>query len=196
MDSQRPSERPQRIVEAASLILKAAGGSLNITALNKALFYLDLWSLLETGVLATEATYIALEQGPVVAKYPQRLVAALEKAGLAIQSDEDDGSKPLSLIHEPPAPKYLTSQQLGLVDRTAKWAKGKGASWLSDFSHQNAGWKAAWENGLKARRPAQPINLQLAMQQLAGDDAWLESELTHEEREALLSADNATGAEW
>jgi hypothetical protein len=196
MDSKKPDERHKRLVEAAALMLKAAGGTLNVTPLNKALFYLDLWSLLETGSAATQTTYIALKQGPVVAKYPERLVAALEKAGLAIQSDEEDGSKPLSLVSEPPGPRHLTTEQVKLLEQIARWAKERGATWLSDFSHKNVGWTVAWENGLGMGRAALPINLQLAMQQLADEDAWLERELTDEERGALQSADDKDGTEW
>jgi len=196
MDSREPNERRERLVEAAALILKGAGGSLNITPLNKALFYLDLRSLLETGSTATGASYIALKQGPVVAKYPERLVGALEKAGLAIQSDEEDGSKPLSLVQEPPEPRFLDAEQVRLVEGIARWAKEKGASWLSNFSHENIGWMLAWQEGLGSGRPAKSINLHLAMQQLAEDDAWLTDELSDRERAVFARADQETGAEW
>jgi hypothetical protein len=132
----------------------------------------------------------------VVAKYPERLVGALEKSGLAIQADEDDGSKPVSLTKEPPPPKYLSGPQLEILEQTGRWAKEKGATWLSEFSHRNVGWEVAYANGLQSGRPAQAIDLHLAMQQLAEDDAWLSAELTDEEHRTFSSVDDEAGTDW
>ncbi len=49
------------LVDAASVLLEDAGRSLLTTSLNKALFYLDLHSLLETGETVTKAIFVAPE---------------------------------------------------------------------------------------------------------------------------------------
>ena len=79
-------EKSLRLVEAAAVLLEGAPHhALNVTNLNKALFYLDLVALRDRGDTITRTTYLALTQGPVVAKYPTRLVQALENARLARQ---------------------------------------------------------------------------------------------------------------
>src|SRR6185312_12238426 len=174
-------ERRARLVEAAMVVLRAAGGSLNTTPLNKALFYLDLASMIEIGEPATFASYLALPQGPVVADYPKRLVRALEDEGIAFQADEDDGSKPVTLMAEREV-RFLSANQVELAKKVGAWARNKGAAWLSKYSHENEGWRLAWEAGLAGGRPAKPIDLQLAMQQFVDDDPWLDAEPTDEER--------------
>ncbi len=62
--------------------------------LNKALFYLDLYTLRDQGKLLTECEYIALPAGPTVASYERRLVRDLRTAGLAVQNERGD-TKPV-----------------------------------------------------------------------------------------------------
>lgn len=77
-----PNEKSRRLIEAACAVLHAAPDrSLNAVVLNKALFYLDLASLRDRGETITHNSYIALQNGPVVAKYPQRLIKPLEEQG-------------------------------------------------------------------------------------------------------------------
>src|SRR5688500_388381 len=89
-------EREERLVEATVTALEAAGGRMNIVLLMKALFYADLAALRDTRHTVTRQPYLALEFGPVVAKYDKRVIAALERRGLAA-SDQEGDSKPLSL---------------------------------------------------------------------------------------------------
>ncbi len=78
------SNKKQKLTDAAAAILRCApNNELNIVVLNKALFYVDLVSLRDYGNTLTENTYIALENGPVVAKYQQRLVKPLAEARIA-----------------------------------------------------------------------------------------------------------------
>ena len=76
-------EKSERLMEAAAAILNAAPEHrLNAVVLNKALFYLDLASLRDRGEPVTHNSYIALQNGPVVAKYQQRLIEQLESRGM------------------------------------------------------------------------------------------------------------------
>jgi hypothetical protein len=80
-------EKMERLVEAAAAVLNAAPSHrLNTVVLNKVLFYLDLASLRDRATTVTGNTFVGIQQGPVVAKYPQRLIAQLEKRGIAKQS--------------------------------------------------------------------------------------------------------------
>src|SRR5437899_4638546 len=160
------------LVEAAALVLQGAGGGLHITSLNKALFYADLHALVQTGRPITSTAYIALPAGPVIAKYQQRLVSALEEAGLAEQDVTDDSSKPMYLTGNPTR-KLVAEEHVGILRSAGEWARSKTATQLSDYSHDNPGWMVAYENGLKAGRPALAINLRIAIQQLVDDDPWM-----------------------
>jgi hypothetical protein len=140
------------LVEAAALLLEAAGGDLFVTSLNKGLFYADLDALLHTGEAITGASYIALPAGPVVAKYQTRLVRALEDAGLAEQDDSEGTGKPLYLVNKPTR-QAISDEHLGILCRVAAWAKGMTAKALSDYSHENPGGSLRGRPGL-ARRPS------------------------------------------
>ncbi len=190
-----PSEHNERLLEAAAVLLQEAGGSLPITSLNKALFYLDLEVLLHKGETLTQVTYLALPAGPVVAKYTTKLVAALDDAGLAEQDDRGDGSKPVYLTGEPPQ-RFVVGPVRAVASRIATWAKRKPASALSRFSHLNEGWKIAFTGGLGARKPAQKINMRIAMQQLIDRDPWLDEKPRGEVAEAFEAADAEAGVEW
>ncbi|MBK9386933.1 MAG: DUF4065 domain-containing protein [Planctomycetes bacterium] len=184
------------MVEPAAAVLLGAGGSLPITSLNKALFYLDLSWLRDHGETMTSATYLALPQGPVVAKYPTRLVAALEEASVALQDDAEDGfAKPVCLTKEP-AFVALTEEQVDRAKQIGRWAASKKAGELSQYSHDNMGWQIAWARGLGAKRPAQKLDLRIAMQQLLERDPWLEEAPDAELEARLRAADDEAGAAW
>lgn len=188
--------KPEILVETAARLLEAAGGSMLITTLNKALFYLDLHALREAGAPITGTTYLALPAGPVVAKYQKRLIAALEDAGLAEQDiSDDDASKPVCLVSAP-GTAHLDATQLAMVARIGRWAAQKTATELSDISHWNDGWKLAWESGLGAKKPARPINLRIAMQQILDVDPWVDVPPDSEVADAFAGADAENGVEF
>lgn len=190
------TEREHRgLVEAAAALLEGAGGSLPITSLNKALFYLDLAALLESGATITGTTYLALPAGPVVAKYDKRVVVALESAGIAQQDEAEEGlAKPVCLI-EAPARNTLSEAQWLAAHRRGAWAASKTPSELSRLSHENVGWRLAWQAGLGAKKPAVKIDLAIAMQQLLDEDAWLDRD-DSESAEAVRNADRESGDRW
>jgi hypothetical protein len=70
----------------------APGRRLSAIVLNKAIVYLDLASLRDRGATVTHNAHVAIQQGPVGAKYPRRLVAQLESRGYAKHLSEWDGS--------------------------------------------------------------------------------------------------------
>lgn len=185
-----------KLVEAATALLEGAGGSLPITSLNKALFYLDLQWLLEHGDTLTGTTYMALKAGPVVAKYEKRVIDALEEFGLAQQDEADDGlSKPVCLVAEPNY-VHLTLEQQSVAKRIGAKAAHRSPSWLSEFSHQNTGWRIAWDAGLGAKRPAVKVDLRIAMQQLVDEDPWLEQAPDADLAGLFRSADDLGGTPW
>lgn len=51
---------PERIGTAARALIAGAGGAMQITNLNKALFYFDLVCLRDEGATYTGANYVAL----------------------------------------------------------------------------------------------------------------------------------------
>jgi Antitoxin SocA-like, Panacea domain len=180
------------MVEAASLILAAAGRTLGTTVLNKALFLLDLRALLEDGEQVTDATYVALKAGPVVESYNERLIRALEHADIAMQDDEDDNYKPVTLLH-PVTPTLLTERQQQLADAVGRWAKDQTAQKVKDLFHKNVAWLAAWKDG---DGQGNPINMHLAIQQLGDDDPWLKEPWAREEQVVLEQADSDEYVEW
>jgi len=184
------------MIEAAAALLEGAGGSLPITSLNKALFYLDLLWLLTHGRTITESTYLGLPAGPVVAKYDKRVIAALEDAGVAQQDESEDGlTKPVCLTL---VPQYavLTPEQRQAASRIGRWAASRTPSTLSDYSHGNDGWKLAWDQGLGARLPAQKIDLRIALQQLTHTDDWLTEEPDADVSNIFSGADDEKGTPW
>lgn len=167
-----------------------------ITALNKALFYLDLHALRDAGAAMTGTTYMALPAGPVVAKYQKRLIGALEEAGLAEQDiSEDEASKPMCLVSAPMT-THLTPEQLAMITRLGSWAGRKTATELSDMSHRNEGWKLAWDEGLGAKKVARPIDLRIAMQQILDLDPWVDAPPAADVADAFAGADSEAGVEF
>lgn len=188
-------DREGALVEAAAALLEGAGGRLPITSLNKAVFYLELESLLKSGATVTGATFLALPAGPVVAKYDKRLVGALESAGIAQQDEAEDGlTKPVCLIRTPTR-ELLSETQWQDAHRVGAWAATKSPSELSRLSHENAGWQLAWQAGLGVKRPAVKIDLHIAMQQLLSKDPWLDQADPASDA-ACRDADLEPGERW
>jgi hypothetical protein len=185
-----PNDTP--LLKAALAILQKAGGKLNIVVLNKALFYLDLYALLEFGHTVTGIPYVALPYGPVVKDYPKRLVKALEEAGLAHQ--EPDGlNKPM--VADSCLPVDLAPEVNPLVDHVVAHIGQFTSSEAVDYAHQNPGWRMAREQ-TKPPRPAEEINMMLALQQLAAEDPWLSAPLTPDEAHALHQAASGPTYPW
>lgn len=185
-------EQRDKLVDAAVEILRhVEGHALGITVLNKALFYLDLLHLLEHGETVTENPYVALRQGPVVAKYQKRLVDELETRGLAKQLPHGDW-QPVALVDPSSVPTQSYSE---LAQRIARSIGRFMAIQVSDYSHKNPGWQHAWTEGGEGKSP-KPINMSLALQQLAGDDEWMNASLDDGEWAAVLEGDKAAGDPW
>jgi hypothetical protein len=189
------SEKSQRLIEAASAILNAAPNHrLNAVVLNKALFYFDLASLRDRGATMTRNTYVGLQQGPVVARYPQRLIAQLESRGIARQISLWDGSKPLLLESIPEQFQFLDAEGMALISAVTTHFADLTSKQASDFSHENPGWQLAW-NAFRRTGKACAINMHIAMQQIIEDDPWMDSPLLGDD-EIFAAADAGDGADW
>jgi uncharacterized phage-associated protein len=189
------SEKSDRLMEAACAVLSAAPQRrLNAVVLNKVLFYLDLAALRDRGETITGNSYVALQQGPVVAKYPQRLIGQLESRGMAKQISEWDGSKPVLLEQSPQHFNYVDADAMALVSAvTAHFADATSRE-VSDYSHDNPGWQLAWNEYCRTNK-LQSINLRIALQQIVEDDPWMDSPLLKDD-EILAAADAAAGGDW
>lgn len=188
-------EKRDRLIEAASAVLNAAPNRrLNAVVLNKALFYLDLAALRDRGATITGNAFLGLQQGPVVAKYPQRLIGDLESRGIARQASEWDGSKPIQLEAAPGQVQFLDAEALALVGAVTSFFASATSRQASDFSHDNPGWQLAWEESRRTGRPG-VINMRVAMQQIIEDDPWMDAPLVSDD-ELMDAADRALGAEW
>lgn len=164
-------------VEAAMALLQAAPESkLNVVVLNKAMFYLDLVALRDLGSTVTGSAYLGLKNGPVVAKYDTRLLRTLQDEGLARWVD-NGMARPVVVVSPLVTFKALTASQQRLVPLVIKSLSRLSSTAASDLSHQNPGWQIAYRDGLERGRPPQPINMLIAMQQLADRDPWLTEEL-------------------
>jgi len=178
-------ENSKLISAAAAILDEIESKQLNIVVLNKALFYLDLYALRDLGETVTGAQFVALKNGPVVASYKTRLVAALRDHGVAEQYLEYSGyGKPVKLIDSDKAEPLKNSEHRLVRDIAASFS-GTTSAMAVDYSHHNPGWIAAKRKGVGT-----PINMLLAMQQLAHDDPWLDEELTEEEEAELALAVN------
>lgn len=187
-------EKADRLMEAAAAILEAAPGhKLNIVLLNKALFYLDLCSLRDFGDTVTHASYIALDMGPVVAKYPKHLVGELKTRGIAEQIREGI-SKPMTLRAKV-QPRFMNQGQLAHASKVAEWAARQTSAAASDISHQNPGWEIAHEAG-HATGQKQVINLTIAMQQIIEPDPWLDEKPDEELLKAFAMAGATESQPW
>ena len=194
-----PETRSERLIEAAvAILLSVPTKTLNIVILNKALFYLDLFTLMETGRTATDNTYIGLEQGPVVAKYDKRLVKRLEDKGLAVQEQSPDKwEKPMRLIGEISEYRHLSEEVLSLAAEMGRIFSKTISKQVSHFSHDNPGWQSAWAGALRDKRRPKSINMLAAMQQICNEkDPWLDEPLDDELREILQSVERGEVRDW
>ncbi len=144
---------------------------MNIVKINKALFYADILALRDLGNTITRNTFLALDQGPVVAKYDKHLVKAMEKAGLGRQL-KIGKAKPLELTAAPMRGP-LTDDEVRLLRIVSGSLTHATSADASAFSHENHAWRLAYEAGLGAGGPPKPVNLVLAMQQMVDPDPWL-----------------------
>ncbi|MEZ6062610.1 MAG: Panacea domain-containing protein [Planctomycetaceae bacterium] len=189
------SEKSARLIEAACAVLNAAPGHrLNTVVLNKTLFYLDLAALRDRAETLTGNAYIALQQGPVVAKYDQRLIGELETRRLAKQVSEWDGSKPVLLESCVEHFQFIDADALILVSAVTSYFAGLSSRQASDFSHENPGWQHAWDSFRRTRKPT-PINMLIALQQIVEDDPWMDLPLPDDDA-ILAAADNGVGVDW
>lgn len=185
----------KRLIEASAAILASTPEArLNIVVLNKALFYLDLASLRDVGSPISHNTFIALKRGPVVAKYPQRLVKALAEEGIANQEALGD-AQPIVLKHLPSHLEFIDDYSEKLVQHIARWFSSKTSNEVSNFAHQNPGWEIAYREGLGMSQSPKPINLYIAMQQIIDNDPWMDSSYTVTP-EAISAAEQDEGVPW
>jgi hypothetical protein len=179
-------EKSQRLVEAAMAILCAAPErKLKIVQLNKALFFLDLIWLRDHGTTATHQTYIALEQGPVVAKYPERLVGELARRGLARQTEEGN-SKPVVALQELTSYSYFQAHEL--AKNIAEVFSRHTSKTLSDYSHDNPGWIAARTISKAGAGQMTAIDMNIALQHFSIDDDWLDKPADEQLEKAISEA--------
>jgi hypothetical protein len=189
------AEKMERLVEAAAAVLNAAPSHrLNVVVLNKVLFYLDLASLRDRASTITGNTFLGIQQGPVVAKYPQRLIGQLETRGIAKQISDWDGSKPVLLESSPNHIRFLDADAMTLVSAVTNWFAPKTSSQVSEFSHENPGWQLAWATYRRTGKPS-PINMRIAMQQIVEDDPWMDMPLL-DHADILAEADAGAGVDW
>jgi hypothetical protein len=188
-------EKCDRLIEAACAVLSVAPGRrLNAVVLNKALFYLDVASLRDRGTTITQNAYIAIHQGPVVAKYPQRLIGQLESRGHAKQLSEWDGSKPILLECAPEHFQFLDADTMALASAVTSFFAEMTSQQASRYSHDNPGWRTAWDDFRHTGRP-KAINLHIALQQIVEDDPWMEAPLIDDDT-ILAAADADHGVDW
>ena len=189
------NEKCERLVEAAAAVLSAAPERrLNAVVLNKVLFYLDLASLRDRGETVTQNSYIALVNGPVVAKYEQRLIRQLESRGIAKQTAEWDGAKPIVLESCPEHFQYVDADTFNLVAAVTKFFATATSRQASEYSQENPGWEIAWNDFQRTGKPA-PINMRIALQQIVEEDPWMDTPLLDDD-EMLAAADVGEGEEW
>jgi hypothetical protein len=179
LSPKKPDDRQERLVEAAMAVLQATPKKeLKITLLNKGLFYLDLLTLRDSGETATGAAYLALQQGPILAKYEKRLIAPLVARGLAVQ-EVAGMAKPVRVTTALAAYQHLSEEtQKTAADIGREVAKLTSAQ-ASEFSHDNPAWKVAFEEGLGSGHQPKLIDMVLAMQQLDDEpedrDPWMDA---------------------
>lgn len=181
-------EKTARLIEAAVALLEGAPGRrMQITNLNKALFYLDLAALRDTGETITHNDYVAMDKGPVVNEY-KTLVKELAKRNLAHQ-DVVGLEQPVVLDEPLKTYRYLDDFARSLAAQVASFVASHSAAGVSDLSHRNPGWQMAFNKSRGRKRAPAPIDMYLAMQQLADKDPWLVEEPDQEFLDAVQSED-------
>ncbi len=190
-----PDEKAARLIDAASALLAAAPKQqLNTLSLNKGLFYLDLVSLRDAGEVFTCNAYIALENGPVVAKYKDRLLKRLESLGVATLT-QIGSAKRIQLV-KPPEFSGSVSTISDIATRIARWCSNKTADELSVYSHDNPGWIIARQDESLGRGAKCSIDMNIAMQQIADEDPWMDLPLADPERASCNAVDVEKGQPW
>ncbi|WP_287129685.1 type II toxin-antitoxin system antitoxin SocA domain-containing protein [Candidatus Cyanaurora vandensis] len=189
------------LIEAAAVLLNFADNkSLKTVCLNKALFYLDLSYLRDYGEMLTKTAYIALTHGPVVAKYDKKLIKPLIEAGLATQEQAGD-TRPVKLVKLPTKFHFDNDKVISLAIPIAEHFSQVSSLKASDLSHENLGWRLAYQEGLEAKKSPLPINMTIAMQQVLDDDPWLSEETSELSWKSIYEADhyqydNSRELEW
>lgn len=199
MDAEKAERRRRRIEAAVALLQSAPGQRMQITNLNKALFYLDLAALRDTGRTITGNRYLALPQGPVFDGYKDQLIPDLIDEGLARQDDEGM-AQPVVLTRKLDSFHYhfLDDHLRSLAARVAPAVAAETAASISDISHKNPGWRLAYAQGHQRGYPPCAINMFIAMQQIASDDPWLTepAETDRDVDDAFAMAELDTGEPW
>lgn len=189
------NDKSQRLIEAASAVLHAATGhALNAVVLNKVLFYLDLAALRDRGETITRNPYIALQNGPVIARYQQRLIDRLDEMGIAQQISQWDGSKPVVLKACPEHFEFLNSDDMIKVSEVTSFFANSTSRTASEFSHKNPGWQIAWNQYQREGKPAS-VNMRIAIQQILEADPWMQVPISDRDQ-MLADADAACGEYW
>ena len=176
-----------------AVLQHAPGQKLNVVVFNKVLFYFDLIALRDLGETVTKGAFIALKNGPVVAKYDTRLLRTLADEQLA-QWTTEGYAKPVVVQNELRSFAALSRDQLALVPEVMTSVSKLSSTEASDFSHLNPGWRLAFRRGAQAGRPPQPINMLIALQQLADQDPWLDEPLDEQTKLAAERSRTASRA--
>ncbi len=184
-----------KLLEAAMVVLQASPEQrLNITVLNKALFYLDLYALRDHGDVVTGHDYIALPQGPVLDSYPSSLVRPLTESALAEQIEEGK-AKPIRVVRRLGKFSHLSASELALAERIGSSFGSLTSMMVSDFSHRNPGWQLAFRD-FDPKKPGHKINMLIALQQLdepdESDSEWMNAPLDEQTMAACNRAQFAT----
>lgn len=188
-------DRNLRLIEVASAVLHAAPGhSLNAVVLNKVLFYIDLATLRDRGETLTQNPYVALQNGPVIAKYQNRLIDRLNELGIARQISQWDGSKPIVLEVFPTQFQFLNSEDMIKVSDVTSFFADSTSRIASEFSHRNPGWQLAWNQYQRDRKPV-AVNMRIALQQIIEADPWMLRPIS-DGNQMLSNADAAIGEDW
>jgi putative zinc finger/helix-turn-helix YgiT family protein len=113
--------------------------------LNKLLWYCDFYTYKTLGRSATGAVYVHLTYGPVPEHYESYL-DYMERVGMLeaeeIIYDEDKGILgDLYRATEDPDLSLFTDTERECLEKVAGFFKGMGAKAISDYSHQEEGWR-------------------------------------------------------
>lgn len=186
------------LLAAAVEILRAAPGhALKTVLLNKALFYLDLCALRDTGQAVTDSAYIALEHGPVVARYDKRLVRALRDEGLAEQLETADAlEKPIRLTADASMDTRLNPYVRRKAVEVARYFALLSSKRASEISHRNPGWQLAYAAGAKQGGAPKAIDMRIALQEIVDADPWLDEGPDEDFDRAIARAEAGETVPW
>lgn len=181
-------EKLDRAIEATGALLQSAPSRrLQVTNLNKGLFYLDLVALRDCGATLTRCTYVALKQGPVLHNYKDDLIPALKASGIALQDDKGM-EKPVVLLKEIESFVFMDDGLRTAAATIARHVGSRSAAEISEFSHLNPGWISAYAEGQEIGNPPQRINMTLALQQIIDADPWLDEPADEEVLRAFAAS--------